>query len=65
VTRESDDVTFRTPLVANSEKIFAGFHVALEKPLNISFKTNQKGDAIAIEFQTDQGIKSAKKVAVP
>ncbi len=64
VTGEND-VTFRTPLVANSEKSFAGFHVGLEKPLNISLKTNQKGDAVAIEFQTDQGIKSAKKVAAP
>jgi hypothetical protein len=65
VTKESDDVTFRTPLVANSEKSFAGFHVGLEKPLDMSFRTNQKGDAVAIEFQTDQGIKTAKKVGIP
>ena len=65
VTRESDDVTFRTPLVANSKKAFAGFHIGLEKPLDISFNTNQKSGAVAIEFQTDQGIKTAKKVGVP
>ncbi len=65
VTKESDDVTFRTPLVANSERSFAGFHVGLEKALNVRFKTNQMGDAVAIEFQTDQGIKTAKRVDVP
>ena len=65
VTRERDDVTFRTPLVANSKKAFAGFHVGLEKTLDISFNTNQKSGAVAIEFQIDQGIKTAKKVGVP
>lgn len=65
VTRESDDVTFRTPLVVNSKKAFAGFHVGLEKPLDISFNTNQKSGAVAIEFQTDQVIKTAQKVSIP
>ncbi len=65
MTTENDDVTFRTPLVANSKKTFAGFHVGLEKSLNISFKTNQMGDAVEIEFKTDRGIQIAKRVDVP
>lgn len=65
VVTESDDVTFRTPLVANSKKIFAGFHTGFEKAVNVSFKPNQRGEAMAIEFQTNQGIKTAKRVDVP
>lgn len=65
VVTESAGVTFRTPLVANSEKSFAGFHIGLEKTLNVRFGTNQKGEAMEIEFQTGQGIKTAKRVDVP
>jgi CubicO group peptidase (beta-lactamase class C family) len=65
VTRENDDVTFRTPLVSNSKKSFVGFHPGLEKPLNISFKTNRNGEAVAIEVQTDEGVRTAKRVDAP
>ncbi len=63
--KESDDVTTRTPFVANSKKSFVGFHAGLEKPMNITFKTNQRGEAVAIEFQTGKGIRTAKRVDAP
>jgi hypothetical protein len=46
-------------LVANSEKSFSGFNPGLEKPLNISFKTNRRGKAVAIEFQTGEGVRKS------
>lgn len=63
--RESDDTTLRTPFVANSKKSFAGFHAGLETTVNINFKTNQRGEAVAIEFQTGKGIRTAKRVDAP
>jgi hypothetical protein len=60
--RESDYVTIRTPFVARSQDSFVGFHPALEKPLSISFKTNKRSKETVIEFQTSQGIRSAKRV---
>jgi hypothetical protein len=65
VTTENEDVTLRTPLVANSEKSFAGFHSGLEKPIGLSFKTNQRGEIVAVEFKTDRGIQIAKRINVP
>jgi hypothetical protein len=60
--RESDYVTIRTPFIARSKNSFVGFHPVLEKPLSINFKTNKRGEPVAIEFQTDQGIRVAKPV---
>lgn len=60
--KESDYVTIRTPFVAQSQNSFVGFHSGLEKPISINFKTNQSGEASAIEFQTDQGIITATHI---
>jgi CubicO group peptidase (beta-lactamase class C family) len=63
--RESDYVTMRTPFVARSKNNFVGFHPGLEKPLSINFQTNKRSKETVIEFQTDQGIKTAKRVSIP
>jgi CubicO group peptidase (beta-lactamase class C family) len=60
--RESDYVTMRTPFVARSKNSFVGFHPGLGHLLSINFKIDKKSKETVIEFQTDQGIKIAKRV---
>lgn len=65
IMTESDDKTFRTPFLARSTKNFVGFHAGLEKSTGIKVKTDQKGNAVAIEFQTARGIIVARRVNDP